>query len=155
MKSFDILIIVFMGLMFIRGIFRGFLKEVFSLAGVIMGIYIGAHYHVILAVYLTWLKHPVLIKIVAFLIVFIVTYTGFSILGLILRKIFQTLFLGWLDRILGSLFGLIEGSFIVGIFLYLFHLFPLGQEVIENSEFAKRFYSIIEEIVRIFIGTGI
>jgi membrane protein required for colicin V production len=155
MKFFDILILVFIGLMAVRGLLRGIIREIFSVGGILVGIYIGAHYYSYLIYYLQWLKYPLLEKVVAFLFIFLITYIGFSIVGLIIRKTIRTLFLGWLDRFLGCIFGLVEGSFIIGILLYFLHLFPWGEQIIGESSIASWFHSIVNEIIGGFLGSWI
>jgi len=45
MNLLDIIILVVMIFLIVRGIFRGFFMEIASLAGVILGILLGLHYY--------------------------------------------------------------------------------------------------------------
>ncbi len=150
MNGFDFFIIAIIGLAAVRGLFRGFVKEVFSLLGIAGGIYFGLKYNAVVIDYLRFLKNPSLMKAVAFVIVFIVIYVLITLLGVAVAKLFRALLLSFVDRILGAVFGAAEGVFIVAAILYLFSLFPWGDEILRESKVAETIF----EIVRSFLSGG-
>ncbi len=77
-------------------------------------------------------------KIVGFIIVFLLFFFIVVLLGYLLSKIVNLAMLGWLDRVLGGVFGLINGLVFIWILLVLIVTFqPNFQRSIDKSILAK------------------
>ena len=113
----------------IRGLFRGFFKEFFSLLGVVVGTFIGIRYNHNIASILP-INHSIASQVAAFLIAFLAFAILGSIIGSILKKFFKIIALGFIDRILGILFGTLEGIIIASIVAFAMSKAPLFRDYI-------------------------
>jgi membrane protein required for colicin V production len=138
MNPFDILIIVILGYSLVRGLFRGLVKEVSSIIGVLGGFYAAYTYYDIPAGLLSSLiKNTAYLNILSFLGVFCSVVILVSFLGVIIKYLLNIAFLGWVDRICGVGFGFIKGILIVCVlFITLTAFLPKGSAFIRNSVLA-------------------
>ncbi|RKY95598.1 MAG: hypothetical protein DRQ06_03325 [Candidatus Hydrothermota bacterium] len=147
MNGLDFFIVGIIGLAAIRGFFRGFVREFFSLLGIALGIYYAANRYSSFTRFFEFLKKPFLIKAVSFILIFLIIYLLVTLIGVIITRFFKLLFLGFADRILGTLFGAIEGMFLVAAILYIFTMFPWGVEILRESKMADVIFGIVKSIV--------
>jgi len=124
-----------LGYCFIRGIFRGLVKELSSIIGVFGGFYAAYTYYPDLAKPLSkWIANTGYLNILSFLIIFCVVFMVISILGIIINYLLKIVFLGWLDRVSGAMFGAMKGILIVSVLLIALTAFlPKGTPVIKDS----------------------
>ncbi|MEW5909756.1 MAG: CvpA family protein, partial [Thermodesulfobacteriota bacterium] len=84
MNSLDIIFAGIIGFYLIRGLFRGFIKEFFSIIGILIGFFIAMVYYPALSQYLVkWISHPNYLPLASFFIIFLLGYLLISILGVI------------------------------------------------------------------------
>ncbi|MFP4037561.1 MAG: CvpA family protein, partial [Desulfobacteraceae bacterium] len=110
MNVLDIAILVLMAVLVLRGVLRGFVAEVASLAGVVLGILAGIR----LMPKVTELLRPYLsgfsyLQILSFGLVFIGVLVACALVGRALRLLFRKTALGWLDRTLGAGLAVVKG----------------------------------------------
>ena len=151
MNPFDILIIVILGYSLVRGLFRGLVKEVSSLIGVLGGFYAAYTYYKVLAGLLAGLIHDTsYLNILSFLIIFCGVLIVVGVLGVIIKYLLNISFLGWVDRIGGVVFGVLKGVLIVSIlFITLTAFLPKGTAFIKNSELAPHVSWISEKMANV------
>jgi membrane protein required for colicin V production len=151
MNPFDIIIIVIMGYSLVRGIFRGLVKEVSSIIGVLGGFYAAFTYYTILAKLLSGLiKETAYLNILSFLIIFCGVLIIVGILGVIIKYLLNIAFLGWVDRIGGVGFGLVKGILIASIlFITLTAFLPKGSAFLKNSMLAPHVSWVSEKMAKV------
>lgn len=117
------------------GIARGFLRSVFSLGGLLLGLVIAAwnYQHVG-----SWLRHAVhnekADNALAFLLITLAVTAVASITGSLLSKAMHKIGLGCLDRLAGAVFGLFQGAVLVTVcILVTVVFFPKAQWLTESS----------------------
>ncbi len=124
MNPFDILVSIIFGFCLIRGIFRGLVKELSSIIGVITGYYAAYSYYPHVAKFLSkWISVVDYSRLIGFLVIFIGVFLIISILGVIIKYLMSIAFLGWTDRISGGIFGLIKGLLIASVLFIVFTTF--------------------------------
>lgn len=118
---FDMVIIGITILLGLKGLFRGLIKEVFGLVGIVGGIFIASR----MALDIGNMIAPVLalenvatIKLIGFILGIVGFWIIVYILGVILSKIFQASGLGVFDRIFGFIFGASKVFLIFSIIAY-------------------------------------
>ncbi len=125
MNILDLLILGLIVFLVIKGSFRGFFREICSLAGIVLGLLIGNRYH------------PQMACVISFFALFIVVFILFSLYGALLHNMFKTLLIGWLDRGLGVCLGLIKGIVIAYLLIVLLTVFvPSTTPLIARSRLA-------------------
>jgi membrane protein required for colicin V production len=151
MNPFDIFIIIVVGYSLIRGLFRGLVKEVSSIIGVLGGFYAAYSYYPILAKLLSGLiTNPSYLNILSFLIIFCTVLIVISILGVVIKYLMNVAFLGWVDRACGFGFGLVKGLLIVAVlFIILTTFLPKGAPLIKKSVLAPHVIWISEKMVNV------
>ena len=149
MNPFDVFIILIMGYSIIRGLFRGLVKEVSSIIGVLGGFYAAYSYYPMVAKLLSGvIDEQSYLNILSFLIIFCSILIIISILGVVIKYLLNVAFLGWIDRICGLGFGLIKGVLIVSvIFIILTTFLSKGAPIIKKSILAPHVIWISEKMV--------
>jgi membrane protein required for colicin V production len=151
MNILDIIISGLVAFFLIKGIFRGFFREIASLAGVVFGIVIGNHYHPQMAAYLkAYIPLEQSLPLVSFIILFIAVIIVFYLVGLLLHGLFKRLLIGWFDRALGICFALIKGIIISYLLLVLLTFFvPSTSPLIADSKCARLVINTYQSMARL------
>jgi len=138
MNLLDILILACLVFLIVRGIFRGFVREVGSLAGIILGIWAACVHHPQVTAFLAhffpdW-KYLSLLSVVVLLV---------AVLGLcnvtawLLHKFLTKVFLGWADRSLGAGLAVLKGVVIIYFAIVVTTFFvPSSASVLAESTLA-------------------
>lgn len=118
---FDMGVIGITVILGLKGLFRGFIKEVFGIVGIIGGIFIASRFSKevgdILAPILA-LENGATIKLIGFIITLIGFWLIVYLLGTILNKISDLSGLGAINRALGFLFGAAKIFLIISVIIY-------------------------------------
>jgi len=151
MNPFDILIIVILSYSLIRGLFRGLVKEISSLIGVLGGFYAAYTYYKYLASLLSGLiQDTSYLNILSFLIIFCGVLIVVSMLGVIIKYLMNIAFLGWVDRVCGVLFGFAKGILIVSVlFISLTAFLPKGSTFLKKSVLAPHVSWVSEKMAKV------
>ena len=133
MNLLDLGIIILLGLITLRGFFRGLFQEVAVLVGVVGGVVVAAHTYLRLAGLLQpWITDPQYARWVAFAVVFLAVYWLTRLAAHFIQRLLYHLYLDFFDRILGGVFALAKGALLVG-----FGLMLLGVVLPRNSQLLK------------------
>ena len=135
----------------IRGVFRGLIKELSSIIGVLGGFYAAFTYYMLLAKPLSkWITNTGYLNILSFLIIFCGVFIIISILGIIINYLLKIVFLGWLDRVSGAMFGAMKGILIVSVLLIALTAFlPKGTPVIKDSLLSPYVTLVSEKMAKV------
>jgi len=133
MNLLDLGIIVLLGLIAVRGFFRGLFQEVAVLVGVVGGVVVAAHTYLRLATLLhPWIADPNHARWIAFAVVFVAVYWLTRLVAHYIQRLLYHLYLDFFDRLLGGTFALAKGALLVGFALML-----LGTVLPRNSHLLK------------------
>jgi membrane protein required for colicin V production len=151
MNLFDMLAIVILAFCVIRGMFRGLIKEISSIIGVLGGFYAAYTYYTFPAGLLSrWVSDPAHVNIVSFLLIFCIVFLVISMLGVVIKYVLKIAFLGWFDRICGIGFGLLKGILLVSVLLIIFTAFlPKGAPLVKESVLAPHMAMVSERMARV------
>jgi len=118
MNWIDLIIVIILALALFRGFTQGFVKEVASLAALILGIWGAIKFSAFTAgkLYEWFDMTGQYVGIVAFLVTFGVIVVLINFVGIIVDKIVDAAALSFLNRLLGILFGLIKTVLILSVF---------------------------------------
>ena len=151
MNKFDMLIIVILAFCVIRGVFRGLIKELSSIIGVLAGFYAAYSYYMVIAKLLSrWISSTAYLNILSFLILFCGVFFIISILGVVIKYVLDIAFMGWVDRVCGAGFGIIKGILIISVLLIIFTAFlPKNASFVKDSVLASHVAFVSERMARI------
>jgi membrane protein required for colicin V production len=138
MNLLDIMIIVTMVFLIVRGLFRGFFKEIGSLAGVILGIWLANLFQPQLTGYLkTHFSSTDYLPLISFGILFIVVLIMCNVGAFALSMMLRKAALGWADRGLGIGLAVVKGVIIIYLVIVLLTVFvPTKAPFIAKSKLA-------------------
>jgi len=127
----DVIIAVVLLGFAIRGLMRGFLRELLSLVGLFLGLWIALLKFVSLGEWVQG-KFPLAEPLpfhMAFLGIFLSVAGLASLLGYLLHRVAKGLLMGWLDAIMGLGFGSVKGVMILTVVLFLLAQLPLADSL--------------------------
>lgn len=151
MNLFDMVIIVILGFCVIRGIFRGLIKELSSIVGVLAG-FIAAYtyYREVAAMLSNLVSDSAYLNILSFLIIFCVIFFMISIMGVLIKYLLNIAFMGWFDRVCGAIFGMTKGLLIVSVLFIIFTTFlPKRDPLVGESLLAPHVAVVSEKMARV------
>ena len=140
MNLADLLIIIVLVVSVVSAFVKGFFVEIFSLGGIVLGLFIAAaNYGGFSLWVLRVVHHRAAANLIAFLLIALLVMVLASIAGRLLRGLFRGVGLGIVDRLLGALFGLVEGCVVVTLVLMGIVAFLPRQDWLSNSRLAPVF----------------
>lgn len=128
MNPFDMAIVVILSYCMIRGAFRGIIREVAGIAGILGGFYAAFIHHDTLAPLLSgWIHNMHYLYISSFILLFCVVFLVVMLVGVVIRALFKLMLLGFIDRVLGIVFGGAKAVIIVSLLFFMLITFlPAG-----------------------------
>ena len=133
---FDLIIIAITLLLGLKGLFRGFIKEVFGLLGIVGAIFVASR----ISKELGDLIDPILvleneatIKLIGFIVALVVVWLVIYSAGVVVSKIFSASGLGAIDRIFGFIFGALKIFLIFAVIAYALYQVQSFKKVIDEK----------------------
>ncbi len=135
MSVLDIIIALPLAWGIYKGFKHGLIQELATLVGFIAGIYLGMHLSNAASAWITttfgWKSEY--LPVVAFALVFILVLLGTWFLGKLLSKTAEIIMLGWLNKLLGMLFGLAKWALIISYLLSILNGFTKNGSIIPEE----------------------
>ena len=117
MNGFDIAIVALIALSALFAFARGIIRELLALATWVVGFVLAIAYSGALSGLFSWLNiAPVARQALAFVLILIVVMIAGAILARSLAGMIRAVGLGFMDRILGAIFGVARGLLVVVMF---------------------------------------
>jgi len=138
MNLLDLGILVLLGLITLRGYYRGLFQELAVLVGLVGGALVAAHTYLRLAVLLQrWVADPLHARWIAFAVVLVAVYWLTRVVAHFLQRLLYRLYLDLFDRLLGGIFALAKGALLLGFgLMFLGVLLPRNSRLIKESRTA-------------------
>jgi membrane protein required for colicin V production len=137
MNSLDLGILIIASIFFVRGVFRGFVFELVTVVGLILGYIISITYLSLLSGYiLTFFPSfpESIVKLVSFFMLFVGTNLLLRFVSNIITKTLKIAMLGWLNRLLGGILGMIKSVIIMSILVFVIDMVPFSSYLLEQVE---------------------
>jgi len=139
MQEFTIFDMVILGITLVlglKGLFRGLIKEVFGIVGIIGAIFVASRAASeignLIAPFLA-LENETTIKLIGFIIALVGFWVIIYVLGVIVSKIFSASGLGLFDRIFGFVFGAAKVFLIFSVIAYALYQVQSFKKAIDNK----------------------
>ncbi|MBF0257623.1 MAG: CvpA family protein [Desulfamplus sp.] len=154
MNGMDIFIIIVISFGLIRGFFRGFIREVASIIGVMAGFYGAYTYYRVLAIYLEpWIKNwGAYGNIACFCLLFCLIVSMTAIMAHIIKEFLKIVFLGWVDKLFGMVFGAFKGLLVASVVFIMFTAFLPGEPEFITKSTLTPYVAHVSEMATIFIS---
>jgi membrane protein required for colicin V production len=140
----DLAIVCIFGFSIILGLIKGFIRSIVSVLVWIAAIVISMHYGPLIADKFTKVSDdPQTQLILAYSLLFIAVLIIGLVFKIILEAIINFTGLSMTDRIMGALFGIVRGVFIVTIMVFLMSLSSIAEgQVWKESKLAPAFMDV-------------
>jgi len=113
---FDYILIGLLGLSMILSLWRGFIREVISLIGLIAAFLLASRASGEAGDFLSqWLPNSTMADVAGFALVFVLVMLAVGIVGALIRKLVDMADLTATDRILGVFFGMARGFLLIAV----------------------------------------
>ena len=138
--AFDWLLTIILAWSTLLALVRGLLRELCSLAGLIVGLLLGSWYYGPVAVWLEhWLPSAATANITAFLLIAVGVGVMAGVLGRLFRRTASTIGLGFLDRLAGGIFGFARGCLLGTVVVLAIAAFTPSFPALRASRLAPYF----------------
>lgn len=128
MNTFDIIVLLIVGIGAVSGFVRGFVEEALSLAAWVLTLFVIHTLHMPVTVWLAQtMENTTTASVVAFALLLIVPYAGIKLVASWLGRRSRASVLGPVDRVLGFGFGVLKGIIIV---VLAFSILVLGYDTV-------------------------
>ena len=151
MNPFDILMVTVLAYGVIRGIFRGLVREMASIVGVLGGFYAAYTYYPHVAKLISpWIINSAYRNILSYLALFSLVVIIVGILAVVIKYLLNIAYLGWVDRVSGALFGGIKGLLVICVlFIVLTAFLPKGSPFIKDAALAPHVATVSEVMAKV------
>ena len=135
MNSIDFGVIAIILIFLVRGIWIGFVRQLASLAGLILGyLFAGRYYEQISPRLSSMIPSPQLCFLVTYALLFLAVFCGVLALGFVLKKVMSISLLSWFDRFMGGIFGLVKAGVLTTVgFMVISGLLADNNPLMTNS----------------------
>ena len=137
MTTFDIVVCSILGLSLLSSLFKGFVKEVFSLLSYLGGFLLAIKYQGNFAqVLMENISSKPIAKVIGFVTIYVLTYIIISLMGKVIRGMLVSgTKLSMFDRLMGAIVGFGRGMVIVIALTFPLQFFPeIMRTVTKGSE---------------------
>jgi membrane protein required for colicin V production len=151
----DVLLLSLLFLFGLRGYIKGFFRELFSLAGLIVGFMAAARYNHTVATLSEeyWKISPFILKGASFVAIFFAIYLCFNLLGWFIHHSAKFVFLQTLNRAGGIVIGIGKGAAVMALVVLFMSsaswIPPSASEKIKTSVLVPSFSRLAEVIIRV------
>ena len=121
---FDYIVLAILLFSIVISFLRGFVREVVSLLTWIVGVVVAVKFAPFLSQYFSWFSSDTLQYIIAFALIFIVIFIVGALIARLLKDVSYAIGLGFIDHILGFVFGFARGGLVVILLIMLIGATP-------------------------------
>ncbi len=147
MTLFDWFVVVIIVLSTIMAAAQGLVLELVSLAALVLGLWLAFWNYHVLATPLSHVIHSEgVADVVAFLLIALGVMLVIGLIGRAISKVAHTAGLGGLDSLLGAIFGVIRGAFLVVVAIIAIAAFVPQKNWLQGSKLAPYFLSAANDL---------
>lgn len=159
MTGFDIALIILIGIFAITGFRLGAVHALGAVVGTVLGVYLASRYYEPMAAFIGGLTgwEGNVPNVAMFIIAFIVINRLVGVVFWLLNKVFKIVtrlpFISSIDRMLGLVFGALEGIITIGIVIYFIERFPVSEKLMQKiaeSNVAEKIHSSSDVFIPLF-----
>jgi len=121
MNYIDVIILAILVLSAIMGFWKGFIRQLFGIIALFLGLYCAFHFSGFVASFISkWMDtNETAVNIISFAIIFIGVVVAVVFAGTIAEKLMKVITLGLFNRLIGLLFSVVKSLFILSVFIWL------------------------------------
>ena len=152
LSAVDWILLAVLGLSFLLGLWRGIVQEVLSLVGWVAAFYVSQMYAPMAAAWLPMEGSSQMLRYAAgFVVVFVAVLVATALVSWVVKKLISAVGLGPLDRLLGSLFGLMRGVVILLAVTVLVGMTPMRDteawKQAQGTQWLQQFLHVLKPVL--------
>jgi membrane protein required for colicin V production len=150
MNALDIIILGIIGVSLLYSTWKGFIRDAFSLVGLVGGFFVASRFYPLAASWLdSRVPYPWMTVVLGWVLIFLIVYIAVSVLGRMVRGSLNFLRLGWVDRLVGFFFGFLKGVLLcAGLLVVLAAFLPPETALLVRSRLAPRVLELTHKLGR-------
>ncbi|MCX6795636.1 MAG: CvpA family protein [Candidatus Falkowbacteria bacterium] len=157
MSIFDIVLLLILAGFVFNGLAKGLIRLFGRLVGVIVGAFVASHFYL---VFFAWSKHLMnghdnIGKVASFIIIFVVAAKLTDWAFIAIEKLFDLVsfipFTKLINRILGGILGLVEGSLFLGLIIFVSSRYAIIGSLFGNQLIASKMAPFLLKVVNIMM----
>ena len=156
MQTIDIIISVLLVIGLISGLRDGLVNQVAGLAGLVGGLLLGRTFYMPVGEWMasTFGMSAEAAHITAFILILIVVPLLLNLVGWLVSKILSAICLGWINRLLGGLVGVLKFALLAGVIITGIEFFDKHDSLVseEKKEDSVLYYPIYDATSIFFSG---
>lgn len=147
----DIIILIIIGAGAIMGLFKGFIKQLAGIAGLVVGLIAAKALYMSLAEKLcpTVTDSMTVAQIISFVLIWIAVPLAFTIVAALFSKAMDAISLGGINRLLGMGIGALKYTILVGLVINVLEFIDTDNHLIIGT---KKEQSVLYYPIKDFVG---
>ena len=135
MNILDFVLFTILAIALVRGFIRGAIRQVASLLGIIAGFVLAGHLYLgVLRLLRSHLPSVPHLAIFSYAAVFAATWLVTILLGAMVVRFSRAILMGWADRLLGGVLGMLKGAAVGVVLVAILTIFlPENSQVLTGS----------------------
>ncbi|MCG8607123.1 CvpA family protein [bacterium] len=135
MNYLDLIILGTIGFFLIKGLFRGFFREVLGLVGLIVALILATKYMSNVSVWIDSVIDvpPSAASLLAYLLIFFAVFIATQVLAHTLQRLFKYSMLGGLEKMAGGIVGFLKGATIISLLVLFISVIPFGRQFVPDT----------------------
>ena len=151
-SAVDWILLAVLGLSLLLGMWRGIVQEVLSLAGWVAAFYVSQMYAPMAAAWLPMEGSSQMLRYAAgFVTVFIAVLIATVLVSWVVKKLVSAVGLGPLDRLLGSMFGLLRGMVVLLAVTVVVGMTPMREsdawQHAQGAQWLQQFLHVLKPVL--------
>jgi membrane protein required for colicin V production len=152
LSAVDWILLAVLALSLLLGLWRGIVQQVLSLAGWVAAFYVSQMYAPMAAAWLPMEGSSQMLRYAAgFVVVFVAVLVATVLVSFVVKKLISAVGLGPLDRLLGSLFGLMRGVVILLAVTVLVGMTPMRETLAwkqaQGAQWLQQFLHVLKPVL--------
>ena len=156
MQTMDIIIAVLLVIGLVSGLRDGLVKQVAGLVGLVAGLLLGRTFYLPVGEWMTTTfgMSDKVAHITAFILILVVVPLLLNLAGWLVSKLLSAICLGWINRLLGSLVGVLKFALLAGVLFTGIEFFDKHDMLVskEKKESSVLYYPIYDATGIFFSG---
>jgi membrane protein required for colicin V production len=134
MNWLDIVVVVILVVSAVAGLKVGIIKALLTVIGGIVGVVLAGRFSSSLGEKMGFISNEGAAKVVAFIIILVLVLLIAALAAAFLKKVAETILLGWVNRLGGAVLGLILGAIFCGAILAMWVKFQgIGDTLLDSA----------------------
>jgi membrane protein required for colicin V production len=149
-STIDIIVVAIVLLMALKGLMNGFIKEFASLIGLVVGVFLASRFSEGIAqlidTYLLHLEDQSILKLIGFVVILLVLWVGFIVVGTLVEQLKSTFHPSMLSRVLGFVVGGIKYFVVLALIVTAFSSVQFIQDNFKERITKSTLYPTLNQV---------